>query len=154
MSLDRRVGLVALVFSGLILWAALVPENLSVYVFPIFWAGIMVVFSLALIWRAFSTNEQDDTAKQAAGTLPLSQAVKRLAPAIGVFLAYLFLMANLGFYLSAWLAFSGLATLYGPRPISASRLFVHGALGAGFVAILYLLFSYLLAVQPPAGWLF
>jgi hypothetical protein len=154
MSIERRVALIALILSALILWAALAPLNRSVYLFPIFWASFMVVLSIVLLWRTFPANRHSDSERPGAGTLPMSQAILRLAPAIGVFVSYLFLMANLGFYVSAWLAFVALACWYGPRPVRFAGLLTHGAIGAVFATTLYLLFSYLLAVQPPGGWLF
>jgi CDP-diglyceride synthetase len=120
MSIERRVALIALILSALILWAALAPLNRSVYLFPIFWASFMVVLSIVLLWRTFAATRQSDSERPGAGTLPLSQAILRLAPAIGVFVSYLFLMANLGFYVSAWLAFVALACWYGPRALRRS----------------------------------
>ena len=75
-------------------------------------------------------------------TLPL---INKIAPGVAVIVAYLLLAEDVGFYLSAALAFFALSFLYGKK----RRLLSAAAVTVMVIAVLYLMFSIALKVQVP-----
>ncbi len=73
------------------------------------------------------------------------QLLKKIAPGIVVIVLYLLLAKDVGFYLSAALAFFGLSFLYGKEQKIPTMIFITVAV----IAVLYLVFSIALKVQVP-----
>ena len=84
------------------------------------------------------------------------QTIKNILPGLIVMIIYIFFAAkNLGFYLSSWLTFMTLFTLYDPAAFSNSKAWAKRLIiTTVFMIVIYLLFTSLLQVQTPRGILF
>lgn len=132
---DIAVGL----FSLLAVWASFSADEPEAYAFPRLMALLMAAFAAANLVRLLFAP---------AAAPPLTAALlKKIAPAVGVIIAYLAAAEALGFYLSAFLTFALLSFLYADK--EDMRPVVLAA--AAFVAVLYLAFSLVLGVQLPRG---
>ncbi len=147
MNATRLTSIGALVLSLLLYWAAVAPGDPRSYLFPEVIAIAMAILAAAMLVR----NWKPSAAK---GNAPSSVPWSRLWPAFVIFVAYLLLAQPLGFYLTSWLAFVAISTVYSPA--ESSIIGAKRCLPASFVflGILYLVFVLLLQVQTPRGVLF
>ena len=130
--------LLAFAFALVATVASFAGDDPAAYAFPRLVAVLMLVFcSVNLARRAMA-----GFGGEPALTWTL---IRKIAPGIAVFVVYLLVAEDLGFYLAALLAFFALSFLY-----SAHRRPGHiGLVTAAMIAVLYLVFSAVLKVQVP-----
>ena len=128
----------AFVFALVATLASYAGDDPAAYTFPRLVSSLTLVFcSVNLARRALA-----GFAGEPALTWNL---LRKIAPGVAVFAAYLLVAQNLGFYLSALLAFFTVSFLYSAH---RSPLRVGIVTGAVILA-LYLIFSVVLKVQVP-----
>lgn len=157
-------------FAALCCWASF-SGDAEVYAFPRLISALMLVFVMCRWSQKFISAKQNAGQSVAPmESLPSSAAIKRLLPGAFVIVLHIALARYLGFYASSFLAFVVLTTYYGstitpentstaPRPIFATlpilaTLPKNTIIATAFTATLYALFSILLKVQTPTGFLF
>ncbi len=79
---------------------------------------------------------------------------RHIWPALAVFLGYLFLAMNVGFFVTSFLAFLALALIYTPGRLDRRNVAIITGVAFAFMTVLYLIFVALLNVQTPRGLLF
>ncbi len=113
-------------------------DDPAAYAFPRLVSVLMLVFcAVNLVRRAISGF---------AGEPALTWAlIRKVAPGVIVFVNYLVVAEDLGFYLSALLAFFAVSFLYSAhrRPVPI------GVVSVAVIGVLYLMFSVVLKVQVP-----
>jgi hypothetical protein len=147
MTADRIVALVCLIISGLLLYAGTGHEYKNAYLFPNLMAVVMIVISVIMLITSGS--------ERISGEAPvLSVPWAKLWPAFAVFIVYMMIAQQLGFFLSSFIAFTVLGVIYSRQEnlLPAARSCI--PIGAAFLAVLYGLFVLLLQVQLPRGFLF
>lgn len=128
----------ALLFALLTVYASFSAGEPEAYVFPRLVSVLMLIFcGLNFVYRVMA-----NFAGEPKLTLPL---INKIAPGVAVIVAYLLLAEDVGFYLSAALAFFALSFLYGKK----RRLLSAAAVTVMVIAVLYLMFSIALKVQVP-----
>lgn len=131
------------------LWVTYVSftgEPSSAFLFPRIIATVMLVLSSWNFFRAIT-----GVSKVGEG---LSLAVaKTISPGSIVVLVHIFFMAKfLGFYVSSFIAFVAIYSLYDPAPHNVLKSWAKRALVALiFMVMMYGLFNLLLKVQTPRG---
>lgn len=144
------------VASGAILavaiWVAYVSftgEPSSAFLFPRIIATVMLVLSAWNFFRAIRG------ASKVGEGVSLAVA-KTIAPGSIVVLVHIFFMAKfLGFYVSSFIAFVAIYSLYDPAPHNQLRSWAKRAVTALiFMVVMYGLFNILLKVQTPRGMFF
>ena len=127
-----------LVFALVVLWASFAPADPAAYAFPQLIALLLVIFC--------AVNFLRQTMRGFIGDPPIDGALlRKIAPGVGIIIIYVLFAAQLGFYLSAALAFAALSLCYGGASRGRQVLFVT----AIFIGILYVMFSLALRVQVP-----
>ena len=135
------LGLAALVF-----WLSVTREPAGAFLFPRLIGGVMLGLALWNFARAaLGLARVGDGV--ASGTL------RRVAPGVIVMLALvLFAAKALGFYAASFLAFVALHALHDPAPHGSARVWAKRVgVAAGFMLVVYALFTLLLKVQLPRG---
>ena len=128
----------ALLFALVAAYASFTAKEPEAYVFPQLVAALMVGFCGANFIRCLMVG----FAGKPMLTLTL---LKKIAPGIAVIAIYLLVAEELGFYLSAALAFFALTFLYAEKRRLLPTIMITGAV----IAVLYLMFSIALRVQVP-----
>ncbi len=131
------------------LWLAYVSfrvDDPTPYLFPQLIAVTMVGLGIFAFARALRG------ANRTGAGFTLAQVVA-VAPGIALMLLYVFVLATgLGYYAGAAVAFLALYTLYDSEPHLSPRTWaVRLAITAGFIALIYVVFSVGLQVQTPRG---
>ena len=118
--------------------ASFAGDDPAAFAFPRLVSTLMLVFcGVNLVRRAM---------EGAAGEPALTWAlIRKIAPGAAVFGVYLLVAEDLGFYLSALLAFFAMSFLYSAHRHPGRIGIVSGAV----IGVLYLMFSVLLKVQVP-----
>ena len=118
--------------------ASFAGDDPAAYAFPRLVSALMLVFcTLNLARRAMAGF---------GGEPALTwELLRKIAPGAAVFVAYLLVAQDLGFYLSALLAFFAVSFLYSAH----RRLGRIGLVTGAVVGVLYLMFSVVLKVQVP-----
>ncbi|PKO92826.1 MAG: hypothetical protein CVU16_06345 [Betaproteobacteria bacterium HGW-Betaproteobacteria-10] len=141
---DLLIAGASLALASTLLWASLTPEHSDAYIFPILWTALMLVVAALLLLQA---------SNRPPAARPRALPWRRLLPAMIIAGFYLTSFETVGFYASTWLAFFALTSQFGQRRkdwwLQGQRL----AISLAFVGGLYALFTGLLAVQAPHGWL-
>jgi hypothetical protein len=142
----RRLVVAALVtaVAVLLFQVSYFQDNAEAYLFPSVVAGAMLVFSLISFSREAFDLCMDDYQR-----FPFARQV----PVILVMFAGVFLLETLGMYTTSFLILMVVSYWYSPPGPRGKRLLVSLALAFGFSALMYALFSVLLKVQVPRGWL-
>ena len=113
-------------------------DDPAAYAFPQLVSALMLIFCGVNLARTAMAGF--------AGAPALTVAlIRKIAPGVAVLVVYLLLAQDLGFYLSALLAFFAVSFLYSAhrRPV------VIGIVTAAVIGVLYLMFSVVLKVQVP-----
>ena len=118
--------------------ASFAGDDPAAYAFPRLVSALLLVFcTLSLARRAMAGF---------GGEPVLTFALlRKIAPGVAVFALYLLVAQDLGFYLSALLAFFAVSFLYSEH----RRLGRIGIVTGAVVGVLYLMFSVVLKVQVP-----
>ena len=120
-------------------------DSPEAYLFPRLIAIAMGLFGLALLvttWSASASLEKD-----AIGTVPWAT----LLPALVLFVLFLLVAEELGFYVSAFVAFLALVSYYAPDRVTLRGWVNRIAVSLLFTGAIYSLFGLLLKVQTPRG---
>ena len=119
-------------------------ENSEAYLFPAVVASAMLAFALiSLVRESFSLCVDDFQ------SFPFS----RQWPVIVMMVAGVSLIETLGMYTTAFLLLLLVTYWYSPQENGGKRLLQSLAMAAGFTLTMYVLFSLLLKVQVPNGYL-
>ena len=139
-------GVVTLAFATGVAWISFTVDEPDAYLFPQVLASsllLLAIVNLALGWIQPSKPKLD---------WPLLQ---KLIPGLLCVLVYVFWAAEgLGFYAAGFLAMFLIYSLYDPTRLSAGALSKRLVVTAGFIGVIFLLFSGLLQVFTPTGILF
>ena len=109
---------------------------------------IIGIFSLLLLIQSLALKR----IKQSKADNPFPWT--RFLIMFGLIVFYFIIMERIGFYLSAFLFFIAVTSLFGGALKSAAKTASRLALPVVFTGVLYLLFNVLLKVQTPRGLLF
>lgn len=118
--------------------ASFAGDDPAAYAFPQLVSALMLIFCGANLIRR-------SLAGFAGEPVLTMRLAGKIAPGGAVIVVYVLLAQDVGFYLSAVLAFFALSFLYGDRRRLPSICIATGAV----VAVLYLMFSVVLKVQVP-----
>lgn len=143
----RLTALACILFGGYLYWSALGSDTPVAYFFPQMLALAMVALGAAMLVMELRSGG----ARQNAG--PPTQWY-RIWPGMLVLVVYMAIAEQVGFYVSAWLAFSTIGVLYAPigkRVATVKRVV---PVSIAFLTVLYLVFWMLLQVQLPRGFAF
>lgn len=129
---------IAFAFALVATVASFSGDDPAAYAFPRLVSALMLVFCGANLARRAMAGFSGEPAL--TWTL-----IQKIAPGIAVFIAYLLVARDLGFYLAALLAFFAVSFLYSAhrRPVRI------GIVTGAVIAVLYLIFSVVLKVQVP-----
>lgn len=120
-------------------------DNEEAYLFPRLISIGMAVFAVALLVGSFSPA----TVVESVAPVPWLTIV----PALAVFLAYVSLAEEVGFYATAFCAFFVLISIYAPERGSVRGWLNRFAVTCLFIGAMYCVFALLLKVQTPQGFL-
>ena len=143
----RLTAIACVLVGGVLYWAALGSEMPKAYFFPQMLALTMVVLGAAMLVGEFRAGGK---AQAAAIVIPWS----KIWPGMVVLAVYMAVAQQVGFYLSAWLAFIAIALIYMPVTERAATVKRCVPVATAFLAVLYLVFWTLLRVQLPHGFAF
>ena len=145
MIVHRLTALGALLVAAGLLYASMAPDQARGYEFP----SIVAVVMMALGGLLFVLSFRRHTAALSADEEPIAWG--RIWPAVSVFVAFVLLAGRLGFFTTSFLAFMAIAIVYSPAGAGVRQIATTALVGAGFMAVLYVVFVILLNVQLPAG---
>ena len=120
-------------------------SNQEAFLFPNVVSVIMVIIAAFAVFNSRNTQQ-----KEKSNPVPWML----IMPAIVIFIAYLALAETVGFYICSFVAFVALVSIYMPESLNLKRFSRILITGLIFMAGLYCLFSLLLKVQVPRGFLF
>jgi hypothetical protein len=142
----RRLAVAALValLSALLFKVSYFQENSEAYLFPAVVAGAMLLFSLVSLSR-----EAFDLCVDDFQPFPFL----RQLPVIVLMVVGVLVIETLGMYATAFMMLFLVSYWYSPPGPWGRRLAFSVGLALGFSALMYGLFSVLLKVQVPRGWL-
>ncbi|MFP3920676.1 MAG: tripartite tricarboxylate transporter TctB family protein [Dichotomicrobium sp.] len=132
--------------AAFVTWLSFTQEPAAAYLFPRLISVFMLVMAVWSLGRAVLGMSR-------VGTGLSAQTALNLAPGVALILIYVFWAAKtLGFYTASTAAFLLLFTIYDPAPIISLRGWIKRiVITAGFMAVIYALFTVLLKVQVPRG---
>jgi len=139
---------IVLVVAIIVTWLSYTQTPVEAFLFPqlisVFFLGLALWTFASAVLRLSRAGEGIEFA-----------AIKNLAPGLAILLVYVFWMAKaMGFYAASTLAFFLIFTIYDPSSHGAPRSWLKRLLvTAGFMAVIYALFTLVLKVQTPRGWL-
>jgi Tripartite tricarboxylate transporter TctB family len=143
----RLTPIACILIGGFLYWAALGSDTPKAYFFPEMLALTMVVLGAGLLITDFRSGGK---VKGAAIAIPWAT----IWPGMLVLALYMAFAQQVGFYLSAWLAFVSIAILYATPARRAATIRRSVPIAVVFLAVLYLVFWTLLRVQLPHGFAF
>lgn len=134
------------VIAVLVCWASYTQQPAEAYLFPRLVASVFLVLSLVTFAKALLGRSK-------VGNGLSMQAFKNMLPGLLVSVVYVYWAAKaLGFYTSSTIAFFVLLSLYDPASNTDIRTWIKRAvITAGFVTVMYALFSVVLSVYTPRG---
>ena len=138
------VALLMTLIAGFLFKVSYFQENGEAYLFPTVVAGVMLCLSLLSLAREAFALCVDDFQP-----FPF----ERQWPVILMMAAGVALIEILGMYSTAFLILLLVTFWYSPQENTRRRLLQSLAMAAGFSLTMYVLFSVLLNVQVPRGWL-
>jgi len=125
-------------------WAAMGSDFPQAYVFPKMLAGAMVILGGVMLVMTFGKTPKPASTK-------IDVAWSKLWPGILILVIYMGVAQSVGFYVSSWLAFASLGTIYAPSSSGLATAKRCVPISAAFLTVLYLVFWMLLRVQMPQG---
>ena len=142
---ERLTPIASTLIGILLYWAAAGAANAQAYLFPRILALTMIVLGVAMVIAEWSPLP---TARRSGDGIPWST----LWPALTIFVLYMLVAPELGFFLSSALAFVAIGVVYSPAEsvLRAARQCV--PITIAFLVVLYAVFVLLLQVQMPRGW--
>ncbi|WP_280570686.1 tripartite tricarboxylate transporter TctB family protein [Chromohalobacter sp. 296-RDG] len=141
-SSDRILALVIIVIA---IGALVFSRDMSIMasVFPRTIATLLLIFSIALLIRAFVSCPQIPK--------PQPGSLRRRLGLVGVLLLWSFTLKWLGFLIASILSATALASLAHYHGWTFKRALAYGLVLAGIIAFFYTLFAILLNVPLPVG---
>ena len=119
-------------------------ENKEAYLFPSIIASTILFFSLTSLFReAFSLCADDFE----------PTPIIRLIPIIVIMTSTVFLVEHVGMYSTSFVALFLISAWYSPQEPLSKRVISSLLLSIGFILFMYLLFTVMLGVQVPRGFL-
>jgi len=122
-------------------------EEPRAVIFPKVILWVMAILSALLMVQTFIL-------KKVAGGKPKSFALGRTSLCFVLIVVYFIVMETLGFYFSSFLFFAAVTFILGREDLSLRKGAVRVGVSVLFMAVLFILFNKLLAVQTPKGLLF
>ena len=146
MKAARLIAVGALLTALGVYTLSVLPESSEAYLFPRLISVGMALLAVAMLIESFS----------AAGAENTSQRVPWLtiAPGLAIFVLYLHAIEEVGFYVSAFIAFFLLVTIYVPERRSMRGWLNRSSVTVLFIGAVYAVFGLLLKVQTPGGLIF
>lgn len=145
---DFWASLIGLFVAGIFTLASFYNTDPEVYLFPRIIAMALVLLALIQCFLAYRRFSSTDESRQ------VSIAWKGLMPGMLVTITYVLVLETFGFYISAFLAFLLIVSVYGKRAAVDKKAFIlKFGIGVVLVCVLYFLFWSLLNVRTPTGWL-
>lgn len=144
----NRVAAIAVLAVSALLYVASIAGEGGGYEFPTLIALVMGLLGAGLLAHALSPGRSADGER--AASVPWGA----ILPGLALFVAYLFAMQWLGFFVSSFLVFLAIAVLYAPGKQTIATVGRIAGVGGLFTAALYAVFVLLLQVQFPQGLLF
>ena len=120
-------------------------SNQEAFLFPNVVSVIMVIIAAFAVYNSRNTPQKEKSIR-----IPWSL----ILPAVAIFIIYLALAETVGFYTCSFIAFVAMVSIYMPESLTLNRFVRIFFTGLIFMAGLYCLFSLLLKVQLPRGFLF
>lgn len=145
MTASRLTGIASLLLSLGLYAAAYFVQNREAYLFPRLLAIGMSLIAAAMLIAGWASDKASE--KSSVETVPWS----RLWPALAIFVLYLFVAEEVGFYASSFATFLALAAVYAPDRASLPGSVKRVLISLLFMGALYSLFALLLRVQMPRG---
>ena len=142
MTATRLTSAGAIVLALTLFILSAMPENQEAYVFPKIITLAMILIAVAMLVVEWA-NSRDES----GGYVPWG----KLSPALLIFLIYMLVAEDLGFFTSSLLAFSALGVIYTSAQTYSAGLKRCLPISLLFMAALYALFVLLLHVQLPTG---
>ncbi|MGB0847275.1 MAG: tripartite tricarboxylate transporter TctB family protein [Thiolinea sp.] len=139
---SRIAAILVFLFSGFLLWLCTGHDNPEVYLFPFIVSIALFALSALALGRELIGLGTGDIQ-----SIPLL----RLLPALLVIVAYVMAVEYFGMYSSSLVALFLLALIYHPGENFIQRITNSVLVSAGFIGVMYVLFSILLKVQTPRG---
>lgn len=139
-------NIIVAALSAVVVWLSFTQEPAAAYLFPRIISAFMLVMSLwSLARAAFGLSR--------VGTGLSKEVALNLTPGLILMGVYVFwALKTLGFYTASAAAFLLLFTIYDPTPLTSIRGWaIRIVITAGFMAVMYGLFTVLLQVQVPRG---
>jgi len=135
-----------LILAVTVTWLSYTREPSDAFLFPRLISSVMVLLAIWNFLRALF-----GLAKVGDGLS--GQTMLRIFPGVLVMLALVYFAAKtLGFYVASFLAFLCVYSLYDPAShLSAKSWIKRLVITAGFMVVIYALFTLLLKVQTPRG---
>ncbi|ASJ74690.1 tripartite tricarboxylate transporter TctB family protein [Granulosicoccus antarcticus] len=142
-------GTAILVLALTVAWLSFTREPASAFLFPRMIGSIMLLLAVWNFIRAAS-----GLAKVGEGVSGLT--ITRIAPGLVVMIVFVYFAAKfLGFYAASYIAFVSIYSLYDPASHGSPKAWLRRCLvAAGFMSVIYALFTMLLQVQTPRGLFF
>ena len=142
-------AIVILLLAITVVWLSFTQEPAAAFLFPRLIGSVMLLLAVWNFIRAV-------TGMARVGDGLNSKTAISLLPGVVVMIVFvLFAAKYLGFYVAATIAFLSLYSLYDPASHLRAQSWAKRMLvTAGFMAIIYALFSLLLKVQTPRGLFF
>ena len=119
-------------------------ENKEAYLFPSIITSVVLFFSLTSLFRETFSLCVDDFEPT---------PVLRLIPALILMVITVFSLEFVGMYTTSAITLFLIGAWYSPQEPISKRLLSSLMLTAGFIIFMYLLFSVMLGVQVPRGFL-
>lgn len=119
-------------------------ENKEAYLFPSIIASTILFFSLTSLFRETFSLCADDFEPT---------PIIRLIPIMIIMVATVFTVEHVGMYTTSFIALFLISAWYSPQEPFSKRLVSSLLLSVGFILFMYLLFTVMLNVQVPRGFL-
>ncbi len=143
MSGSRVTAAVAIGVGVGIYLLAVAGGDSEAYLFPKLTGLAMVAFAaMLLIEQIYRPDTQEETAN-----IPW----RTIIPALVIFAAYVYVAEDLGFYVSSFIVFFLITSIYAPELRSLAGWIKRLAVSLAFIGAIYAIFGLLLKVQTPKG---
>ena len=145
---DLWASIIGLSVASAFTLASFYNTDPEVYLFPRIIALVLLLLAAIQMFSALKSLSTAEPNKQ------ITIAWKGLIPGLVITVIYVLVLETIGFYVSAFLAFFLIVSVYGKRTaMDKKALILKFSIGSILVCILYFLFWSLLNVRTPTGWL-
>jgi len=146
---EQASAVYALIISALFTFLAFFRTDAETYLFPRIIAVALALLSIILLISNLGIG-REKTQENVEGDM-----FSDIWPGLLIGTLFFILLESLGFYMSSFLAFLSILTLYGKRrALDIEALTLKIVISLVFMIILFLLFWVGLNVRTPTGWFF